>query len=76
MEELIAELGAAFISAALGLAVEPRNDHAAYISSWLKVLKQDSRAIFTAAAQAQNASDYLLELQEEAARAKGAARAA
>jgi antirestriction protein ArdC len=47
-EELIAELGAAFTCAHLGLSTEPREDHAAYIASWLKVLKSDSRAIFTA----------------------------
>jgi antirestriction protein ArdC len=38
---------------------EPREDHAAYIASWLKVLKVDKRAIFTAAAHAQRAADYL-----------------
>ncbi len=50
-EELIAELGAAFLCADLALASEPRPDHAAaYVSSSLKVLKNDKRAIFTAAA--------------------------
>ena len=48
-EELVAELGAAFTCAHLGLSTEPREDHAAYIASWLKVLKSDFRAIFTAA---------------------------
>jgi antirestriction protein ArdC len=48
-EELIAELGAAFTCAHLGLSTEPREDHAQYINSWLKVLKADSKAIFTAA---------------------------
>ncbi|WP_323032120.1 ArdC family protein [Brachymonas denitrificans] len=37
MEELVAELGAAFLSAELGISSEPRNDHASYISSWLNV---------------------------------------
>lgn len=60
MEELIAELGAAFIVGTLGLPSEPRRDHAPYIASWLKVLKNDSRAIFTAASKAQAAADYLL----------------
>ena len=60
MEELVAELGAAFLSADLDLTPEPRSDHAAYIASWLKVLKTDKRAIFTAAAHAQRAASYLL----------------
>ena len=61
-EELIAELGSAFLSAHLGLAVEPRPDHAAYVASWLRVLQGDSRAILTASARAQEAVDYLLGL--------------
>jgi antirestriction protein ArdC len=63
MEELVAELGAAFVSAELDLTPEPREDHAAYIASWLKVLKNDKRAIFTAASHAQRAADYLSGLQ-------------
>jgi antirestriction protein ArdC len=59
-EELIAELGAAFTCAHLGLSTEPRADHAAYIDSWLKVLKADKRAIFTAASKAQQATDWLI----------------
>lgn len=58
-EELIAEMGAAFLCADLGITPEIRDDHAAYLASWLKVLKADSRAIFTAASQAQRAADYL-----------------
>lgn len=65
-EELVAELGAAFLSADLGLTPEPRADHASYIASWLKVLKDDKRAIFTAAAHAQRAADYLTGLQPQA----------
>lgn len=67
-EELIAELGSAFLCADLGITPEPREDHAAYLGHWLKVLRQDKRAIFTAAAQAQRALDYLhgLQRQEEA----------
>ena len=57
-EELVAELGAAFLCADLALASEPRPDHAAYVQSWLKVLRNDKRAIFTAAAKAQVAADY------------------
>lgn len=59
-EELIAELSAAFICARLGITNEPRPDHAQYLASWLKVLKNDSRAIFTAAGQAQQACDYIV----------------
>jgi antirestriction protein ArdC len=62
-EELIAELGAAFLCADLGLSNEPRPDHAAYIASWLRVLKGDKRAIFTAASKAQAAADYLAGFQ-------------
>lgn len=64
MEELVAELGAAFLCADLGISVTPREDHAAYINNWLQVLKTDKRAIFTAASKAAQASDYLLKLQE------------
>ena len=59
-EELIAELGAAFTCAHLGLSTEPREDHAQYLASWLKVLKADSRAIFTAASKAQRATDWMI----------------
>jgi antirestriction protein ArdC len=59
MEELVAELGAAFLCAEFGLPSDPRKDHAPYISSWLKALKNDKRAIFTAAAKAQEAVDWM-----------------
>ena len=62
-EELVAELGAAFLCADLGLALEPRPDHASYLASWLEVLKGDKRFIFTAAAHAQRACDHLHGLQ-------------
>jgi len=58
-EELVAELGAAFLCADLALTSEPRPDHAAYVASWLKVLRGDKRAIFTAAAKAQAAADWM-----------------
>ena len=63
MEELVAELGSAFLSADLELTPEVREDHAAYIGSWIKVLKNDKRAIFTAASHAQRAADFLNGLQ-------------
>ena len=66
MEELVAEIGAAFLCADLGITPETRDDHAAYIASWLKVLKNDKRAIFTAASHAQKAADYLHGLQPKA----------
>lgn len=65
MEELVAELGAAFLCADLGITNEPRPDHAAYLDSWLKVLKADKKAIFTAASQAARATDFLAGLQPQ-----------
>lgn len=65
-EELVAELGSAFLAADLGLFLEPRDDHAAYIGNWLSVLKEDKRAIFSAAAHAQRAADFLNSLQPKA----------
>lgn len=59
IEELVAELGAAFLCAELGITVEPRIDHAQYLAHWLNVLKADKRAIFTAASKAAKASAYL-----------------
>ena len=59
MEELVAELGAAFACAELDLTPQPRAEHAAYIGEWLKVLKADKRAIFAAASHAQRATNYL-----------------
>ncbi len=62
-EELIAELGAAFIRADIGISPQPRRDHAQYIENWLRTLKGDKRAIFTASAKAAQAADYLASLQ-------------
>ena len=59
-EELVAELGAAFLGAELGLRPDHIEDHAAYMAGWLKVLRDDQRFIFIAAAKAQAAADYLL----------------
>lgn len=64
MEELVAELGSAFVCSAIDLTPEVRDDHASYIAHWLKVLKDDKRAIFTAAAHAQRAADYLAARQQ------------
>lgn len=65
-EELVAEMGAAFACARLGIENETREDHASYLASWLNVLKSDKRAIFTAASKAQAACDYLFDLAEKA----------
>ena len=63
-EELVAELGAAFLCAELGLTPEIRDDHAPYIQGWLKVLKEDKRAIFSAASHAQRSVDYIKEFNK------------
>lgn len=68
-EELVAELGAAFLCADLELTPEPGADHAAYIENWLTVLRGDKRAIFQAAAHAQRAADFMHGLQPEQQRA-------
>lgn len=68
-EELVAELGACFLSADLGIVpeLEPRADHASYLASWLEVLANDKRFIFSAAAHAQRAVAYLHDLQPKPA---------
>ncbi|PVM84456.1 antirestriction protein ArdC [Caulobacter radicis] len=60
-EELVAEMGAAFVCASLGIV--PTVRHADYIGSWLEVLREDNRAIFRAASQASKAADLLLTFQ-------------
>jgi antirestriction protein ArdC len=74
-EELCAELGSCFLCADLGIApeLEPRPDHASYVQSWLKVLSDDKRAIFHAAAHAQRAVNYLHGLQPRREEAREAA---
>jgi antirestriction protein ArdC len=64
-EELVAELGAAFLCADLALTPALRDDHASYLDHWLGILKADKRAIFTAASHAQRAADFLHALQPE-----------
>jgi antirestriction protein ArdC len=59
MEELVAELGAAFLCADLAITNTPRPDHAAYLGHWLAIMREDKRAIFTAASKAAQAADYL-----------------
>ncbi|MCV9999520.1 zincin-like metallopeptidase domain-containing protein [Pararhizobium sp. YC-54] len=74
-EELVAELGSCFLCADLGIApeLEPRPDHASYLQSWLRVLADDKRAIFQAAAHAQRAVAFLHGLQPDAADIRDAA---
>lgn len=64
VEELIAEMSAAFMCAELGIADAPRPDHAAYLANWLGVIKETPRFLITAASMASKACDYLKELQE------------
>lgn len=63
MEEIVAELTAAFILANLDLAFQPRPDHAAYVANWIEALKNDPRAIFASAGQAQAAADWMHAMQ-------------
>lgn len=65
VEELVAELGAAFACAQLGVPGDLR--HASYLHQWLRVLRADKRAIFTAASAARKAHEYLCALQPRAA---------
>ena len=70
-EELVAELGSAFLCADLGIAATPRADHANYIASWLELLTDEPRAVFDAATQAQRAAEFLHELHDANAAASG-----
>lgn len=58
-EELVAELGAAFLCADLGITNMPRLDHAQYVASWFMLMRDDKRAIFTAASRAAAAAEFL-----------------
>jgi len=58
-EELVAEIGSAFLCADLGITPEIREDHAAYIGHWLKALKDDRKLIFAAASHATRAVEFL-----------------
>lgn len=73
-EELIAELGSAFLNAELGFSAATIPNHAGYIESWLKVLKNDKRAIFTAASQASKAHRYIMDMGGGNTRAEGGIR--
>lgn len=64
-EELVAELTASFVCAALGIT--PTVRHADYIGSWLEIIRGDDRAILRAASAASKAADYLLAFRPESA---------
>ena len=66
MEELVAEIGSAFLCADLGLTPVVREDHVAYLEHWLAILREDKRALFSAAAHASRALEYLHSLQPQA----------
>lgn len=66
-EELVAELGSAFTVGQLGMIDATIEAHADYVQSWIKVLKDDKKAIFTAASQAAKASDFILRQASSAA---------
>ncbi|TDR28932.1 ArdC family protein, partial [Hydromonas duriensis] len=60
-EELVAEIGSAFVCGSLGIDATNMSNHVSYIATWLEVLRRDKTAIFLAAAQAQKAFDMLIE---------------
>lgn len=64
-EELVAEIGASMLMAELSITPDLRSDHAHYLAHWLSILKADKRAIFTAAARAQDAIEFLHGFQSE-----------
>lgn len=64
-EELVAEIGSAFLCAELGITQDTRADHAQYIANWLQLLKDDPKAIFTAAAKASEAVTWLKKQQPQ-----------
>lgn len=59
-EELVAEMGAAFLCGMTGIEKKTIESTAAYIASWLQVFRKDKRMLLIAAAQAQKAADYIL----------------
>lgn len=58
-EELVAEIGSAFLCVDLGITSSPREDHAAYIATWINLLKDEPRAVFDASTKAQQAVEFL-----------------
>lgn len=62
VEELVAEIGSAFLCSLLGIEDSPVENHAQYLAHWLKVLRSDPKALYTAASQAQKAVDFMANL--------------
>ena len=71
-EELVAELGAAFLAAHFGFVDATVEGHAHYVQSWLQVLRNDRNAIFTAASKASEAADFLVAMVQAQRNAKAA----
>lgn len=72
-EELVAELGSAMLNAHFGIEAEPHIEHAAYLKSWVSVIRSDKMALYRAAKQAQEAVNYLLGLAQDATEAEAEA---
>ena len=64
MEELVAEIGSAFLCSHLGVTKAPTPNHGRYLNNWLEVLKEDKKAIFKAFSLSKVSSEYLLELDQ------------
>ena len=64
MEELVAEIGSAFLCSHLGVTKAPTPNHGRYLNNWLEVLKEDKKAIFKAFSLSKTSSEYLLELDQ------------
>jgi len=66
-EELVAEIGSAFLCAYLGISKTPRADHAKYLNAWIQKIEESEKAMTKAFTLAQKALDCLVELQEKKA---------
>jgi len=64
-EELVAEVGSAFLCRILGIEKTVREDHAKYLNNWIKIIQDDSKAMVKAFSQAQKSIDFLEKLQLE-----------
>ena len=65
-EELIAELGTAFLCAESGISDSTIDNSAAYLDNWLSLFRKDKRILISAASQANKASSYILGKTEKA----------
>ena len=64
-EEIIAELGAAFLCQYIGILPKQVKNTAAYLQAWITVLEKDDKLIFRAAAQAQKAVDFIFGIKKD-----------